>query len=110
MPEWTFEQWETMLSNISGSDNLKGMLKDWKASIIKLELPWISVEDNCPDTNREVEIAFWDGSYMCRIHGGYDDGEWWIGDKPWNSDDCFGPEYPVTHWKEAAILPNPPEE
>jgi len=71
---------------------------------------WISVEDRLPEQNdREVDIAFWDGTYMCRIYGAYDHdaGAWYVGQMPLIEEDT--PEWKVTHWKYPTPLPEPPE-
>jgi hypothetical protein len=62
---------------------------------------WIGVDDQLPTSNNEVEIAFFDGCYMCRIFGAYEASNWWLGDEILED---------VTHWREATPLPELPKE
>ncbi len=67
---------------------------------------WISVEDRLPLVdNEEVEIAFWDGCYMCRTFGAYEhsDNDWYVGQEPF-----LEPDWTVTHWRYPDALPEPP--
>lgn len=80
-----------------------------QAQIEALQNPWVPVETDFPNDGmedaREVEIAFWDGCYMCRCFGGYTDYSWWIGDEPLET---HGRE--VIAWRECSPLPPPPEQ
>ena len=67
---------------------------------------WISVDDRLPLHNNEVEIAFWDGCYMCRAFGIFEYGEWMSCGDEIEEDRQFR----VTHWREATPLPPPPTD
>ncbi len=74
-------------------------------------MKWISVEDRLPaPDNDEVEIAFWDGVYMCRIFGAYDydKKDWYVSQGLLVDVDT--PDWKVTHWREPEPLPEPPED
>lgn len=55
----------------------------------------------------EVEIAFFDGTLMCRIFGCYDhkEGAWYVNGEPFEQNG-----FKVTHWRTASNLPEPPKD
>lgn len=70
---------------------------------------WISAdikpEGTCAAEKNELEIAFWDGCYMCRIFGVYDlEMEAWYSCQEPIEEDGFV----VTHWRYPVALPEPP--
>ncbi len=73
------------------------------------ERKWISVDDRLPLEEREVEIAFFDGTEMCRCFGAFDGhrGSWWTADTEIEVD-IIGSK--VTHWRWCSPLPAPPSE
>jgi len=84
--------------------------------VIADDRQWIPVGDRLPEPdNQEIEIAFWDGCYMCRVFGAYDaemeedpnyDGiGWCVAQEPLNANGLT-----VTHWRYPVALPEPPAD
>ena len=67
---------------------------------------WRKVADELPypDNEVEIEVAFWDGVYMCRMFGAYTEDGFYVGEAP------LEPSFKVTHWKECYPLPEPPTQ
>ena len=68
-------------------------------------MDWISVKQFMPNPGEcELEIAYWDGVYMCRCLGIYDGDQWWTNQELIETDGFI-----VTHWKDCEELPDAPE-
>ncbi len=54
----------------------------------------------------EVEILYWDGTYLCRIFGGYDhdEADWYVGGEPLIDPDT--PEWEVRWWAYPRLMPS----
>jgi hypothetical protein len=67
---------------------------------------WHVAADDLPPYNHdEVEVAFWDGSDMCRIFATlFPDGEWWAG------QDRLDEDFEIVYWRYPTPMPDYPYE
>lgn len=90
------EEWNQM----GGGYRFKPTSEQIADEILALD-NWVSVEDDLPKGGTEVEIAYWDGTCMCRTFGAHITGTWYEFE-----DEILK----VTHWREATPLPEPPKD
>ena len=66
---------------------------------------WHEANDLPPYGIPEVEIVYWDGSYLCRCFGAYDHdaGGWYVSQEPLETDG-----FEVRYWAYPRLLPSEP--
>lgn len=76
-------------------------LLDARIAALESHQRWVAVSESKP-TDDEVEIAFWDGTLMCRIFGAWDarEGAWYAGGEP-----LEGSGVEVVAWRPCGDLP-----